>query len=53
MLSRMKLLSTLRPQPPHQVLVLSLLWITSFLVLARIVSTRLSGVKKKLHPKYH
>jgi hypothetical protein len=46
-------LATLRPQPPHQVLILSLLWITSFLVLARIVSTRLFGVKKKVHQKHN
>ena len=45
--------SQLRPQPPHQVLVLSLLWITSFLVLSRIVSALFFSVKKKVRPKHN
>lgn len=45
--------SQLRPQPPHQVLILSLRWITSFLVLSRILSTSRFGVKKKIRPKHN
>ena len=45
--------SQLRPQPPHQVLVLSLLWITSFLVLSRILSALFFTVKKKVQGEHN
>ena len=45
--------AVLRPQPPHQVLFLSLRWITSFLVLSRILSTSRFGVKKKVNSEHN